>query len=202
MTYFKNIQDANGIGMVFAKRNNLYKNILPFVQDILREPSYLDPGSRELIAAYVSSLNSCEFCKGSHAVFTHSLGVSLETIENVLEENYDNMKFKPIFEFVKKLTLEPSKINQHDVSLVLDAGFKEEELQDAIAVCAAFNMFNRIVSGHGIEENKDQWRPASERIKNVGYDARYLPSEKEEISEIKEDDQAPPVEIFMQTPML
>ena len=33
---------------------------------ILREESPLSPGERELIAAYVSGLNSCNFCYGAH----------------------------------------------------------------------------------------------------------------------------------------
>jgi hypothetical protein len=32
-----------------------------FTQEILREPSPLSPGIRELIAAYTSSLNQCPF---------------------------------------------------------------------------------------------------------------------------------------------
>lgn len=36
---------------------------------LLRAPNPLSPGERELIAAYVSGLNECDFCCRSHSAF-------------------------------------------------------------------------------------------------------------------------------------
>ena len=54
-----------------------------------------------------------------------------------------------------------------------DAGFTQEQVKDAVAVCAAFNFFNRIVEGHGVQENSESWAPAAEQINSFGYDRRF-----------------------------
>jgi hypothetical protein len=46
---------------MFAFRTNATVHLERFTQEIMREPAPLSPGTRELIAAYVSSLNHCPF---------------------------------------------------------------------------------------------------------------------------------------------
>ena len=58
-------------------------------------------------------------------------------------------KLKPIFKFVKKLTLIPAEITQADADAVFAAGWGEKALHDAIAVCARMCFMQRIVEGHG-----------------------------------------------------
>jgi hypothetical protein len=52
---------------------------------------------------------------------------------------------------VKKLTEQPASIVQTDIDTVLAAGWDESALGDAIAVCAFFNMANRLADGHGLK---------------------------------------------------
>ena len=54
-----------------------------------------------------------------------------------------------------------------------DAGFTQDQVKDAVAVCAAFNFYNRIVEGHGVQENSKGWAPAAEQINSIGYDGRF-----------------------------
>ena len=98
----------------------------------------------------------------------------IEDIKNVIvDENYTNYFLSSILLYVKKLTLSPSSISQEDKKTVLEAGFTEEQLKDAIAVCAAFNFYNRIVEGHGVEANENTWVSAASMINAHGYDRRY-----------------------------
>jgi hypothetical protein len=46
---------------LFAFKPNATDHLARFTQEILREPSPLSPGLRELIAAYTSAENSCPF---------------------------------------------------------------------------------------------------------------------------------------------
>lgn len=147
---------------------------LTLAQEVLREPSALSPQDRELIAAFTSKLNKCEYCFGSHKVFTESINAEPSDIACVLvDEDYSGHRLETILNYVKKLTLSPASVEQSDLDAVLSAGFSEDELKDAIAVCAAFNFYNRIVEGHGIAENANTWPMAAEMINKAGYDRRY-----------------------------
>ncbi len=46
---------------LFAFRPDATEHLARFTQEILRGPSPLSPGLRELIAAYTSALNHCPF---------------------------------------------------------------------------------------------------------------------------------------------
>jgi uncharacterized peroxidase-related enzyme len=170
----ESIPSGQTIADVFMQQPNKFMPLLSFAQEILREPGQLDPKDREFIAAFTSSLNSCKFCTGSHKVFAISVGADSSELENAINGNYEDNKLKTILDYVKVLTLAPSTINNTHVEAVLGAGFSEEQLKEAIVVCAAFNMFNRIVEGHGVEENSDTWGESAEMINKFGYDRRGL----------------------------
>jgi uncharacterized peroxidase-related enzyme len=175
MTYFESLKDAKGIGDVFMERRNKYMPALVLAQEFLREPSFLNPKDRELIAAYTSKLNGCEYCCSSHVAFAVSVGCTEEEITLVVtNENVSEHRLGPILAYVKKLTLSPSSINQNDIDNVLNNGFTENELKDAIAICSLFNFYNRIVEGHGIKRGtSEEDLSSADRINEIGYDGRY-----------------------------
>ncbi|HLK00512.1 MAG TPA: carboxymuconolactone decarboxylase family protein, partial [Streptosporangiaceae bacterium] len=61
--------DAPGIVSLFVYRPETAKPLCDLAEVLLRGPSSLTRGERELIAAYVSKLNDCAFCTDSHAAF-------------------------------------------------------------------------------------------------------------------------------------
>jgi uncharacterized peroxidase-related enzyme len=161
-----------GIRSVFQERPKKYMMLLSFAQEILREESSLSTADREVIAAYTSKLNGCEYCYGSHREFAASLDATDQDLFMIETEETENHRLSSILNYVKKLTLDPSTISNEDRLLVHEAGFSDEQLKDAIAICAAFNLFNRIVEGHGITP-KDDYKEVTEMIKQHGYDRRY-----------------------------
>ena len=161
-----------GITAVFQEKPTKYMMLLSFAQELLREESSLSSIDRETIAAYTSKLNGCEYCCGSHTEFAASLGATNQDIDMIKTEEIDSHRLAPILNYVKKLTLSPSTISNEDKFLVNEAGFSDEQLKDAIAVCAAFNLFNRIVEGHGVGP-RDNYTDSAEMIKKHGYDRRY-----------------------------
>lgn len=167
------LNEKSTIVDVFMQRPSKYMMLLSFAQEILREDSFLSKQDRELVATFTSNLNGCKFCTGSHKVFALSVGASEQEIDIALSDSYVGHRLESILDYVKKLTVAPSSITKNDAQKVFDAGFSEDELKDAIAVCAAFNLFNRIVEGHGIQENADTWLPSAEQINKSGYDQRY-----------------------------
>jgi hypothetical protein len=76
---------------------------------------------------------------------------------------------KPLLRYVGKLTLTPAKITGADAEAVLAAGWQEQALHDAVAVCGLFNMMNRLVDGLGITAGQEYFRLASRRLADTGY---------------------------------
>lgn len=161
-----------GIGNVFQERPGKYMMLLAFAQEVLREASHLSPTQREVIAAYTSKLNGCEYCCGSHTAFAASLGASDDDRRVIETGQIDGHPLSALLAYVRKLTLAPSTISEADKQAVHGAGFSEDQLKDAIAVCAGFNLFNRIVEGHGIAPHTS-YETATKMINTHGYDRRY-----------------------------
>jgi uncharacterized peroxidase-related enzyme len=53
--------------------------------------------------------------------------------------------------FLEKLTLRPEEVGPDDVALLRAAGLGDEEIEDAIHVCALFNVINRVADSLGFE---------------------------------------------------
>src|SRR5262245_25791051 len=148
------------------------KPLISFHEVLLRGPSPVTEGERELIATYVARLNQCRYCQGRHAATSELLGVSAVVIQQV-GWNLDAVpeKMQPVLRFARKLTQQPSSITKIDADAVLAAGWDETALYHAIAVTALFNFMNRLVEGSGIELNPAYVKVASERLAKRGYQA-------------------------------
>ena len=137
--------------LLFPKASN---ELMAFVEQVMRTESPLSIGQRELLATFVSSLNSCQFCYGAHLAFSKAFGIEDEKLASLLEDIENaaiEEELKPLFRYVKKLTLEPSKIQRKDAEEVFQAGWSELALFDAVQVCSLFNMMNRLVDGTGVK---------------------------------------------------
>src|SRR5215471_4319657 len=138
----------------------------------MRGPSPLTCGQRELIAAYVSGVNSCRYCHGSHSSVAQAFGIDesmLTASLNDIETAPIEPRLKPILRYVRKLTETPSRMAPVDAAAVYDAGWSDEALLHAIAVCAYFNNMNRLVEGAGIVGNAEHYRIAAQRLVERGY---------------------------------
>lgn len=138
--------------------------LLEYHDRLLRDESPLTVGERELIAAYVSGLNACDFCHGAHAIAASVYGIEEHLFDALmadLETAPVEDRLRPILAYVRKLTLTPAKIVPGDAERVYAAGWGERALFHAISVCALFNMMNRIVFGAGILKDP-RLRPADD----------------------------------------
>lgn len=170
--HFAGLSDHRaGIGAVIRERADKYLMLMTFAQELLREPSHLSPTQREIIAAYTSMLNGCDYCRGSHTEFARSLGADTNDVRMIETGDIDSHPLAALLTYVRKLTLAPNTIAESDKQAVHAAGFSEDQLKDAIAVCAAFNLFNRIVEGHGVAPH-DDYRQDANMINTHGYDRR------------------------------
>lgn len=145
-------EDADPIDVYMAYPET-YDPWMKVQNAVMRGPSPLTVQEREIIAAYVSGLNACDFCYDGHVFMAEALGVDAGLIGDLMEDvdgSAIDEKLKPLLRFVKKLTLEPGNMRQADADAVFVAGWDGKALHDAVAVCAMFSFMNRLVDGLGI----------------------------------------------------
>ena len=143
--------------------------LLIYIESLLRTEGELSVGEREMIAAYVSGLNACTFCYGSHRVYAEVFGVRRGLVDALIKdiESADVApKLKPVLRYVRKLNTLPSKLVQDDVEAILAAGWSERAVFEAAQVCAAFNMMNRIVEGSGVNFDYDEHHEVRRELRN------------------------------------
>jgi uncharacterized peroxidase-related enzyme len=153
---FPSIEGEPDLARVFKRFPHTVAPLLEYHDRLLRDPSPLTVAERELIAAYVSGINSCTYCHGAHVVAARAFGVDANLFEGLMADlatSAVDEKLKPLLAYVGKLTRTPAMMNDADAAPVYAAGWDEQALFDAVSVCALFNFMNRIVEGSGIKSN-------------------------------------------------
>jgi uncharacterized peroxidase-related enzyme len=140
---------------------------------LMHKPGPLSAGLRELIAAYTSSLNNCEFCMKAHAAVAAQLLDDAPLVWSVidnLETSEIAEKEKSLLRFVKKITLAPSSINAADTHTLNEAGWDDSSIFYAISASALFNFYNRWISASGVHPVSDEaFKRLASRMAVTGY---------------------------------
>ena len=172
MPLLRSLPDNAVLADVRSQYGDLLDLLRPYAERLMRGPSPLSPGERELIAAYVSGVNSCRYCHGTHALVARGFGIEESTFTNLMAD-IDHApveeRLKPMLHYVRKLTETPSRMTPHDAEAVYAAGWSDEALLHAIAVCAYFNNMTRLVEGAGIVGSAAGYAQAAERLVKDGY---------------------------------
>ncbi|MBV9579654.1 MAG: carboxymuconolactone decarboxylase family protein [Chloroflexi bacterium] len=122
-------------------------------QAAMRGPSSWSVAERELMAAYVSTVNDCAFCVGAHTA-TASLATGSEVTVTAALDDLDSAPIgeglRATLRMLGRLT-QDGKLAADDVRTVLDTGVSRQQVEDALAVCYAFNVTNRLANAFGFE---------------------------------------------------
>jgi uncharacterized peroxidase-related enzyme len=172
MSYLKSLPAETTLLQVFQAYPDSARPLLEFHQLVLRSPSPFTEGERELIAAYVSGLNSCDYCHGIHTVTAEAFGVPegvLAAAVADLDSSPVDARMKPVLAYVGKLTRTPSKMTEADADAVFAAGWNSDALHTAVLICALFNFMNRMVEGLGIRADKAYTVTSGHRLHEDGY---------------------------------
>lgn len=144
---------------------------------LLRAPNSLSRGDRELIAAYVSNLNSCRFCASSHSAFAAAQlpeGMALvESVKTNPSSAAISDKLKALLRIAAAVQASPQGVGVEDVAQARDAGATDVEIHDTVLIAAAFCMYNRYVDGLRTVAPDDPaaYEVMAERIVKHGYSA-------------------------------
>ena len=172
MSLIRSLPENAVLSDLRSKYADLFDLLRPYADRLMRGPSPLTSGDRELIAAYVSGINSCRYCFGSHSLVARGFGIDepvFEALMRDLDHAPVSARLKPILRYVRKLTETPSKMTTADADAVYAEGWNDESLVHAVAVCAYFNNMNRLVEGSGIVGSPDEYANAAARLFANGY---------------------------------
>jgi uncharacterized peroxidase-related enzyme len=140
-----------GITAALAYRPETARPLLALAELLLRGPSTLTSGEREMIAAFVSTRNDCYFCQTSHrAAAAHHLDGDYELVDAV-RFNYESApvsaKLKALLAIAGKVQLGGKNVTSGDVAQARAEGATDIEIHDTVLIAAAFCMYNRYVDG-------------------------------------------------------
>jgi uncharacterized peroxidase-related enzyme len=124
-----------------------------FTHEAMRGPSAWSVADRELMAAFVSKINECAFCIGAHTAtsgLAYRDGARVRAVLADLESAPVEEPLRATLRMLGKLTRE-GKVGAGDMREVLSAGATSQQVEDALAVCAAFNTTDRLADAFGFE---------------------------------------------------
>jgi uncharacterized peroxidase-related enzyme len=139
----------------------------PLTHEAMRGPSAWSVGDRELMAAFVSKVNECQFCIAAHSATSGLWYGDDAKVAATLADSETAPIDEPLratLRLLGKLTREHS-VDADDMRAVLAKGVAPEQIEDALAVCLAFNVTNRLADAF-------DFNVASPAAMNAG--ARYL----------------------------
>jgi uncharacterized peroxidase-related enzyme len=123
-----------------------------FTHEAMRGPSAWSVGDRELMAAYVSKVNESAFCVGAHTATARQAYQDGPRVAAVLADLESAPVAEPLRATLRMLgKLTRGKVGAEDMREVLTAGVSPQQVQDALAVCAAFNTTDRLADAFGFE---------------------------------------------------
>ncbi len=176
MSFLKSLPPEAGLLQVFQAFPKAARPLLEYHEILLRGESAFSPAERELIAAYVSALNKCDYCRAVHSQTAVALGIDANAISEILSgsglEHVDH-RMRPVLAFVlafvRKLTLSPGAVTAADADEIFAASWDDRALHDAAAICSLFNLMNRLVNGLGVEAPEAYTKHAADRLAKGGY---------------------------------
>jgi hypothetical protein len=77
---------------------------------------------------------------------------------------------KSLFAFIERMNRESFTLQKSDIQKVIDAGWTEEAVYDAITVCALFNFYNKWIDATGVGDMPPEaYAMSGERLATAGY---------------------------------
>lgn len=167
--------DLYGITSLLDFRKETAAPLCELTQVLLRGESTLSKAERELIAAYVSSLNDCVFCSSAHTAATCALPGGGETDIQPMVKDIDALKISPKLKSLLQLAAKVQQGGIHvqlsDVEWAKQNGATDLEIHDTVLIAALFCLYNRYVDGLATRRPVDSefYSALGQRLSNRGY---------------------------------
>lgn len=141
-----------GIRGPMAFRPETAKPLNALAEILLRDDNNtLTRGERELIGAYVSSLNDCFFCQNVHgAMAQHYIQCDMQLIDEIKKDFRSTSiseKLKALLSIAASVQKGGKYVTSKQIEEARSLGAADKEIHDTVLIAAAFCMFNRYVDG-------------------------------------------------------
>lgn len=144
---------------LFAFRPEITSHLASFTEGVMRSPAPISKGLRELIAAYTSWTNECEFCWRSHAAVAAEMLGSEELVQSVLRDLESSPLLEPekaLLRFARKITKHLPEMLEADIAELRKQGWNDEAIYYTILTVSLFNFYNRWVTTSGVHPVSDE----------------------------------------------
>ena len=141
---------------LFRFKRGATDHLVRFTEEVMRGPSPLSPGLRELIGAFFSKMNRCSFCSDAHAAAAAEYleeGLVDEVLRELQSSRLD-AAHKALFGYIAKLAEHPYRVTASDINKLKDEGWSEEAIYDALTVASVFKFYNTWNNGSGVQTMK------------------------------------------------
>ena len=148
--------------------------IRELTQILLRGPSSLSEGERELIATVVSHRNECTFCVTAHTAAADILLGEENTSQRVradIDTAPVSDKMKTLLRIAAQTQQSGLAVTEASIQAAKDAGATDIEIHDTVLIAALFSLYNRYVDGLATVTPTDPafYKGLGERITSHGY---------------------------------
>jgi uncharacterized peroxidase-related enzyme len=148
--------------------------IRELTQILLRGPSSLTEGERELIATIVSHKNECTFCCTAHTAAADVLlgeeNTSAQIKENINTAAVSN-KMKALLTIAAQVQQSGKAVTAAAVQKAKEEGAADIEIHDTVLIAALFCLYNRYVDGlaTALPEDASYYNILAGRLVTNGY---------------------------------
>jgi uncharacterized peroxidase-related enzyme len=169
-----------GIRGPMAFRPETSKPLNELVEVLLRGPSTLTRGERELIATYVSAQNDCYYCQTIHGAIAAAHLNGDEALVKSVKRDFLHAdvseKMKALLEIAGKVQQGGKQVTSEDVERARRLGATDLEIHDTVLIAAAFCMYNRYVDGLATwaPDDAEMYRERGKMVAREGYVAANL----------------------------
>jgi uncharacterized peroxidase-related enzyme len=190
MPYIPVEEHLPGITGLLEYSRETAKPIRELTQLLLRGPSTLTEGERELIALVVSHRNECKFCSAAHQAVADLLLGECNTTERI-KESIDSAllseKIRALLEIAAQVQSGGKNVTRETVEKAKSAGATDSEIHDTVLIAALFSLYNRYVDGLAtvIPGDSGYYKKLAERI------AKGYHRQPEAYEQLKQQHKAP-----------
>ena len=174
MPYIPLEEHLPGITGLLEYKKDTAEPIRELTQVLLRGPSSLTEGERELIATVVSHRNQCRFCTAAHTAAADQLLGETETSASVKQDIASapvSDKMKALLTIAAQVQVSGKAVTPDTIQKAKEAGATDIEIHDTVLIAALFCLYNRYVDGLATvaPANPEFYQGLGERLTRHGY---------------------------------
>lgn len=154
---------VDNVMRVHSLRPSTMRGHVVLYRAVLHDAANTLPGwLQECVASWVSILNQCEYSLANHWANARHLiddDSRAEKVYAALKSGTPESAFGKaeavLFEYARKLTLEPANMEEQDVWDLRGEGFSDGEILELNQIVGYFNYVNRLLNGLGVSTEND-----------------------------------------------